>query len=73
MRAGRMPVASKTARFFGRARSSAAESMRSLRVAVDWLRPPCPVLIETVLISWSPMIRDTSSAKSASSAPEPIS
>ena len=66
-----LPVSQTSACPLGRERIAAAERMRCCRTERDRLCRPSPLLVLMVVTSWSPMSRDRSSAKLASSMPEP--
>lgn len=70
--AARMPVAKASAVPLGRARMASAARMRSCRMLTDVDLPDSEVEVEVVSTSWSPIRRDSLSAKSGSSMPDPM-
>ncbi len=68
-----MPVARRSADPLGRARIASAGSTRSCRMDTEVDLPDSLVDTETVGTSWSPTSRESLSAKSASSIPDPMS
>lgn len=70
--AARIPVAKQSTVPLGTARIASAARIRSCRIDTDVLLPDSECEVDVVCTAWSPMSRDSLSAKSGSSMPEPI-
>lgn len=70
--AARMPVAKTRAVPMGRARIASAGRIRSCRMLTEVDFPDSEVEVEVVSTSWSPISRESLSAKSGSSMPDPM-
>ncbi|GEC08432.1 hypothetical protein SSP24_60870 [Streptomyces spinoverrucosus] len=70
--AARMPVAKHSTVPLGRARIASAGRIRSCRIDTEVDLPDSDIEVEVVSTSWSPISRDSLSAKSGSSMPEPM-
>ncbi len=70
--AARMPVAKHRAVPLARARIASAGRIRSWRIETEVDFPDSECEVEVVSTSWSPISRESLSAKSGSSMPEPM-